>query len=115
MIVGDIVNWVVLGKFVKGMGGVMDFVNGVEWVIVLMEYVVKDGLYKIVEECFLLFIGKCCVDWIVIDFVVIDVIEVGLVLCELVLGVIVDEVCVVIGSVFEVFDDVIEIMIGIFV
>lgn len=84
---GDLVNWMVFGKMVKGMGGVMDLVVGVQCVVVLMEYIVKNGEYKILVECMLLLIGVGVVDWIIIDLVVFDVIDKGLLLVEVVLGV----------------------------
>lgn len=94
---GDFVNWMIFGKMVKGMGGVMDLVVGVQWVVVLMEYVVKGDVYKILCECILLLMGQGVVDCIIIDFGVLDVMLQGLKLVEFVLGVIFDELCQKIG------------------
>ncbi|WP_376766250.1 CoA transferase subunit B [Bacillus haikouensis] len=103
---GDLANWMIPGKMIKGMGGAMDLVHGAQRIIVIMEHVNKNGESKILKDCSLPLTGKGVVNRIITDRAVMDVTSEGLLLREVANGFTVEDILSSTAAELKVADDV---------
>jgi 3-oxoacid CoA-transferase subunit B len=102
---GDLANWTIPGKMIKGMGGAMDLVAGAKRVVVVMQHTSKDGASKLLPECTLPLTGVRCVQSILTDLALFDVVEDGLLLRELAPGVTLEQIAGCTEAKYRVSDD----------